>query len=127
MPTRPAHPCTQPGCRALVTQGSRCPKHAYHKTDSTIQKPFAKAPRTAENLPEGIKGTYGASRWKTARKTHLEHSPFCVLCGDFATTVDHDPPFTDSASFWDSTHWRSLCAACHNSVTAKTIQQRRHL
>ncbi len=122
-PMRPGHPCSQPGCRALVSQGSRCPKHAYHKTDATIAKPYSKATRTADTLPGPSQ--YGSARWKKARRTHLDHSPFCVLCGDFATTVDHDPPFTDSASFWDTSKWRSLCAACHNTVTAKMTQTRR--
>jgi len=60
------------------------------------------------------------SRWEKARKTYLMRNPLCVMCQKegrvtAATVVDHIRPHKgDSALFWDTDNWQSLCKPHHD-------------
>jgi len=62
------------------------------------------------------------SRWQAARRRHLALHPLCVMCADVgritpASVVDHiEPHRGDTAKFWDSNNWESLCKTCHDAV-----------
>jgi len=67
---------------------------------------------------------YGG-RWQRLRKLHLARFPLCVACQakgiiQVATDVDHHVAHRgDVFLFWDESNWRSLCASCHSSKTAR--------
>jgi 5-methylcytosine-specific restriction enzyme A len=112
-PTAPQHPCTYPGCSALVTgRRSRCEKH------QTLERSVMENRRGSANS----RG-YG-SRWRIARKRFLNLNPLCSECNHMgrltaATIVDHIFPHKgDAALFWNQSNWQSLCRRCHNRKTA---------
>lgn len=112
MPTRPSRPCTEPGCPVLV-QGGRCPAHL-----SAVRKKVDAQRGTSTERGYG-------TRWRKARATYLKRHPLCVLCEAErritpATVVDHIIPHKgDSALFWDTGNWQSLCKTHHDSKTAR--------
>ena len=61
------------------------------------------------------------SSWQRAREGFLMSHPLCVMCEQqgrltAATVVDHVVPHKgDSAVFWDTGNWQSLCTNHHNS------------
>lgn len=83
MPIRAAHPCSQPGCPALVKDGRYCDAHRKVPTN----KSFASSRGTTTERG------YGA-HWRKIRALHLAREPLCRECGKedratAATTVDH--------------------------------------
>jgi 5-methylcytosine-specific restriction protein A len=133
--TRPARPCSYPGCGALVFDGtSRCPAHVY-KHAFVKGKAFAgvTAPRTRrwEDMPSGQGPTpYDSVQWKRARLAWLHANPLCAECQRKgmlrpATEVDHIRPHNGNrALFWDRNNWQSLDAACHSQKTIKEVNAR---
>lgn len=64
--------------------------------------------------------------WEKARAAYLRKHPLCCACEAKgrvvpASVVDHIVPHKgDMVKFWDAANnWQSLCAACHNSKTAR--------
>lgn len=61
--------------------------------------------------------------WDKAAKAHLARHPLCAYCEargkvTAAVCVDHMIPHrNDKALFWDTSNWRSACAACHSAKT----------
>lgn len=105
MPISAPHPCSTPGCPALVPRGrARCDTHA----------------RQAE-AARGTAAERGYdARWRRARKLFLALNPLCRPCGaagriTAATVVDHIRDHKgDQALFWDEANWQPSCEACHN-------------
>jgi 5-methylcytosine-specific restriction protein A len=104
MPTSAAHPCSSPGCRALVRVGSRCPAHP---------------PAKAASRSGSVDPFYNTGRWRSARKAYLRKHPFCVRCGQPGTHVDHVVPIAVAPQLaWTSSNWQALCLRCHARKTA---------
>lgn len=108
MPTKPKHPCSHPGCPALVESGKKyCPVHIKLHPEYT---------RSASRRG------YDA-RWQKASKQFLQAHPLCAKClvdGRYtkATVVDHIIPHRgDKTLFWDVSNWQSLCKRCHDRKT----------
>ena len=98
-------PCAKIGCFNLQP----CALH--------IRKPFATA-RRSSNL-------YGTARWKLERRAFLDVFPYCRLCGERASVVDHDPPHRgDIDAFWDRRRYRSLCWKHHQAKTGRETRER---
>ena len=107
-PRAPAHPCAQPGCKALIEGRSRCDEH------DTTKQHYQQHPR-GSSTQQG----YGA-RWRTARKHFLTAFRFCVVCREPSTVVDHvEPHKGDTVKFWDPDNWQAMCKRCHDSKTAR--------
>jgi 5-methylcytosine-specific restriction protein A len=136
MPTRPLHPCAEPGCPVLVDVGPRCPQHrqASHRRAQAIRGTAARRGYDARHR-----------RW---RLLVLAHGPLCVPClaqgrVESATVADHVIPLaewsqdpvgarrrlakvlTDRGRAWDCLDaWsldngQGLCVWCHNAKTAR--------
>ena len=113
MPSAAPRPCTYPGCRSLVRDGSaRCGAHV----------------RKARQESDAQRGTahergYSAA-WQRARAGFLRSHPLCMECTKdgsvgLATVVDHVVPHKgDTALFWDSDNWQGLCKPHHDRKTA---------
>lgn len=75
MPTRPAKPCIEPGCFALITTGSRCPLHQRN--------------REQERGSRHERG-YTNDWYRISRRVIQRDGGICYLCGlPGADTADH--------------------------------------
>ena len=108
MPTKPKHPCAQPGCPELVESGQKyCEKHRKMHP---------------EDMRPAYRRGYDA-KWRRFRSWYLATHPFCVECykrGKLveATVVDHIQPFRgDEKLQYDLDNLQSLCKACHDKKT----------
>lgn len=107
MPTRPLHPCAEPGC-PMLTQRSRCPAHV---------RPRVYVP--SHPRPALRKQDYDA-KWQEIRARKLEEDPWCETprCGVLATEVDHILPLAmGGTSAWENL--MSMCKPCHSRKTAR--------
>ena len=115
-PRRPASPCTQPGCPALVDSGGRCPIHKRQQYRAQDQQRGTSTERGYN------------SRWQRARARYLRRHPLCVECLKAdrvvaAALVDHIIPHRGNKRlFWDESNWQSLCASCHDSKRGREGQ-----
>lgn len=105
------HPCTYPGCTALVSAGSRCQQHERQirrETDARRGSARERGYTTA---------------WQKAREAFLRAHPLCAVCAPRVTpaiVVDHIQPHRgDRALFWDRSNWQPLCKPCHDAKTAR--------
>jgi 5-methylcytosine-specific restriction enzyme A len=111
MPSKPRHPCRQPGCPAL-TNDTYCPAHAREH-----QRTYDAARGTAE-----ARGY--TARWRKRRRIFLAEHPLCEECRRAgkvvaASVVDHVVPHRgDLTLFWDEANWQALCERHHNQKTA---------
>jgi 5-methylcytosine-specific restriction endonuclease McrA len=77
------------------------------------RKPFA-------NKPTYNKGDYNTTAWRKVRSQVLQTYPICCACNRAPSTVaDHIAPVRLGGEFWDINNIQGLCAACHNSKSAK--------
>jgi len=108
-PIAAKHPCTHPGCPALVPRGhAQCPEHERGRRRSS----------DAERGSAAERG-YGPA-WRAARASFLAAHPACATCGAPASVVDHVRAHKgDQALFWDRANWQPLCASCHSRKTAE--------
>lgn len=107
MPYAPKHPCSQPGCPALVERGkARCPTHTQQ------QRKAQDASR-----PHSAGRGYGHN-WRKLRRMVLARSPLCADCGDAATEVHHLVSFADGGMNTDE-NLQALCKGCHSKRTAR--------
>ena len=113
MPWAPKHPCTWPGCKELVKDGSRCEAHkrqAMHEY----------------NVKRGgsTKQGYG-HHWQVSSEAFRRDAIWCAEClkdgvRTPATEVDHIQPHRgDPELMWDTKNWQALCKRCHSRKTAK--------
>ena len=113
MPFAPKHPCTWPGCKELVKDGSRCEKHKRQQQREIDQRRGSAAKRG-----------YDAT-WRPGRAAYLVDHRFCVICDragivEPATEVDHiKPHHGDPELMWNTDNWQALCKRCHSKKTAK--------
>lgn len=113
-PFKPARPCLQAGCGALVGGQGKvekyCEKHkGGHREDN---------PR---RYPEYQK-LYHNKRWHTLRAWHLAGNPLCARCGELADTVHHKVDHQgDYALFMAADNLESLCRSCHSKLTAQDV------
>lgn len=107
MPSSAPHPCTSPGCPALVKGRGRCDEH--------------------EAKAETKRGTAHArgydARWRAYRLTYLRAHPLCVLCEadgrvTASTVVDHIQAHKgDQLLFWHEGNHRAVCKPHHDART----------
>jgi 5-methylcytosine-specific restriction enzyme A len=109
----PKHPCSYPGCVALISADkSRCEMHRSQE-------------QREHDRQRGSSASRGYDRkWRAARRSFLQRNPLCVEClkkgiPRVANVVDHvNPHKGDPMLFWDQSNWQSLCSSCHSRKTA---------
>ncbi len=105
MPQRPPHPCSAPGCPALVSGAARCPDHVR------AQRALADSFR-----PSAARRGYD-HRWREIRLAHLRRERACRFCGaDTQLEVDH---IDGDSSHNAPRNLRTLCHSCHSRRTAR--------
>jgi len=64
--------------------------------------------------------------WRKARLAYLAAHPYCRMCGNHATVVDHVIPHRgDDSLFENRQNWQPLCAPCHNRIKQRQERQAR--
>jgi 5-methylcytosine-specific restriction enzyme A len=94
---RPWRTCPHPGCGQL-TRGGSCPEHAGRGEHDVI---------------------YGRA-WREESAAYRAEHPTCILCGAPVADVDHRTPVRMGGARLDRANLRSLCRACHVTITART-------
>lgn len=85
----------------LLSDDFRCPEHRREERASAAERGYD-------------------HKWSQARARYLRRFPRCVVCGARATDVHHvDGKGPLGERGYDDTNWRSLCHACHSSVTSR--------
>lgn len=103
MHQRPLSQCTYPGCPRLVVVPGRCTEHRRARQDYDSRR--------------GNSNERGYDyAWQQRRKAHLHDNPWCVMCGQTATDVDHIVPVRDGGSS-EPGNLQSLCHRCHSRKT----------
>jgi 5-methylcytosine-specific restriction endonuclease McrA len=119
MPHAPNHPCSQPGCAALVPPGTRrCPRHPAIAT--LRQQPYQRP---------GAHAFYGTMEWKQFRAQVLElRGKQCVRCGRVTDSphLDHVVPISAGGAPLDEQNVRVLCHNCHSGRTLGDIKRRNY-
>jgi 5-methylcytosine-specific restriction protein A len=117
MPRSAPRPCTAPGCRARVENGSRCERHAIAGWQA---KPVARAydRRRGSASSRGYGG-----EWPRIRLEVLRPEPLCRNCTEeglvtVATEVDHIVPLGQGGTH-DEANLQPLCHRCHMRKTAR--------
>lgn len=66
------------------------------------------------HFPRGRKTDpfYLSRGWRDYRRQFLLMNPYCVVCGQEATVVDHIVPFQQGGNVWDSKNHQALCKSC---------------
>lgn len=63
---------------------------------------------------------YASKRWKILRDEVRQAEPFCRICGQLMTDVDHVVPHRgDEALFFDRSNLQGLCLECHSAKTRR--------
>jgi len=107
--TRPARPCSQPGCPALQPCLTHPPKQRWDNSTRTRR-------RTGTGWDE-------QARHKRILRRDGRR---CYLCGGVANQVDHKVPLylggTDA-----ETNLAAICDSCHDTKTAREGHEARRL
>lgn len=116
MPTAPLHPCTEPGCSALVTKG-KCPTHA--KAKDALRG-------TAQERGYTYQWSLFSQRWlshfplcgmRKDGELHIEHSR-CWQQGLYTyedLVTDHIVPLSKGGAQFDEANCQTLCRACNSA------------
>lgn len=77
-------------------------------------------PDNRSELSLSYQSWYMMPRYRRLRGRYMADHPWCVVCGDVATDLDHITPHRgDKGLFWDKDNWQSLCHVCHSRKTAR--------
>ena len=113
-PVAPKHPCSYPGCAALVEAGdSRCDLHRKHE-----QREYDRGRKD-----DPYRRLYADKTWRRVRRIKLAMNPLCERCKAKgclkpATEVHHRTAVRDGGDPFDVTGLESLCKRCHSRETA---------
>lgn len=113
-PSRAPHPCGQPGCSELVTNGARCPQHTKEAWDERNARPEIRED----------KRFYDSALWRKLRLHVLKHEPYCRECASrgevgLAVVVDHIRPLRSGGSRTSLSNLQPLCQKDHNAKRSK--------
>jgi 5-methylcytosine-specific restriction enzyme A len=98
--------CNEPGCPQIAGDGGKCTTHQAQRE---------RAARTQRLTPaqQGYDG-----EWRKVRARFLRRYPVCVMCGAYATDVDHILPKRNGGTD-DDDNLQAFCHACHSRKTAR--------
>lgn len=107
MPTQPLSLCAVTGCPTLVPYG-RCSEHAKQGRREADRR-----------RPNGYQRGY-TRQWAEFSKDYLIRHPWCTVCGERATDVDHiDGSGRNGPRAYDERNLQALCHPHHSSKTAR--------
>jgi len=109
MPGRAPHPCTVPGCSALILSGRRC---QAHKVQAEHGRPNLETRRW-----------YRTPQWKALRARVIFEADYqCAGCGRIVLALEVDHILRHGgvyARFWDRANLQALCRSCHQRKTQR--------
>ena len=113
MPRKPKHPCSYPGCPALVESGcSYCEEH-----QKLVNKNYERYERDPQT-----KKRYGRA-WKRIRDSYAAAHPLCEQClkeGRYTQTeeIHHIKPLSEGGTH-ERSNLMALCKSCHARTHAE--------
>lgn len=111
--TKPPRICS---CGQIVPHGVLC--------QCQIKATRERKARHDQHRPSARERGYD-HRWRRESKAFLIAHPYCGMCGNPATTVDHIVRHRgDCALFWNPRNWQPLCTRCHNSTKQRQERNR---
>ena len=96
---RPARICTQAGCPAIATQGTRCAAHPIERKGRPWQHTKSAAERGYNSAHQAM------------RKAVLAEERTCRMCGAAASIADHITPLSRGGSH-NRDNYQALCKPC---------------
>ena len=109
MPRKPSHPCSHPGCPALV--------HSRHCLAHTPARSHGYDNRRGKVAERGYGG-----RWQRYVAQYKKQHPLCInhaTCGSRTAVVDHILAVNQGGDFWDPNNHQPMCRSCHGRKTAQ--------
>jgi len=109
MPEGAHQECRHPRCSAYAVAEGFCSAHRYYLRERIAG-------------PKGSNLTTHNKRFMWMRRAFMSQHPFCAVCSDVASVLDHITPHRGNRNlFWDQTNWQALCKPCHARKTAREI------
>lgn len=85
-----------------------------------LEKTYGKRPTPERKVSTQWHDLYNSVRWRKSRADFLSAFPYCVICGEKATVVDHIEPHRGNEQiFFNPDNWQPLCTAHHNAKTLR--------
>lgn len=115
--------CHYPGCD-VISLNYYCTKHKVIADKKRTE-------REAEQKKKLFQGTqrkssnpyhhlYNSRRWKNIRREFLKLHNTCVICGNYADTVDHILAHKgNEEQFYNMNNLQAMCHSCHSKKTMK--------
>ena len=107
MPWLSGHPCRHPGCGTIV-RGRSGPCSAHRS--------IARQRENEGRVPASQRGYDRA--WRRLRASWLAEHPYCVVCSEPGTQVDHKIPLAAGGAN-DESNLQTLCDTHHSVKTGK--------
>ena len=118
--------CRVAGCNGLAEYPERyCSKHLYLKRrDEERANTFL----GGKQFTTGYSELYNTPKWKSLSRKQLKEHPFCTICGNKATEVDHIVAHKGNLDlFYNEDNLQSLCHECHSKKTLEEIHERNQI
>lgn len=118
--------CNKVNCSKYCVDGHRyCQDHLYIEEEQARRREEYLRDRRPDYSKFSRSPLYNSAQWKKKSKEFLVKNPYCCVCGDYATVVDHIIPHrNDLTLFWDEDNWRPMCKSCHDKKTREEINER---
>lgn len=116
-PKAAPHPCSHPGCRALVHE-RYCPQHRRQQwSEQNARRRSTLQGKAAQSL-------YWSRSWRTFRRTYLMAHPLCIECKaegrvEPAAEVDHIVAIARGGDTWSESNLQGLCKRHHSAKTLR--------
>ena len=121
MPNKPKHPCSHPGCSALIDDGRYCESHKRTAPDARTN--YDQTTRKADPALAQAKAIRDSRRWQLVRRQHKAFNPIC--CDPFkqhgiGALTEHSHHVIGLAIrpdlAFDLRNLAPLCEACHTRI-----------
>ena len=110
MPMKPPRLCSKAGCSVRLHKGEVCPLHGSDRGGSS-----GREKRKGLSF-DGVNVTSRA--WRRLRLWVLRREPWCRVCSEPATEVDHLLP-RKFGGIHARQNLQGLCKSCHSAKTAR--------
>lgn len=107
--------CHKHGCFCAALEGKHyCSRHIG------LEASWGRRTMPERKRSRAWHGLYASARWRRESREFLSEFPYCAVCGQPASVVDHIVPHRgDESIFFDRRNWQPLCHAHHGAKTMR--------